>query len=135
VRVVADSHALIWYLIDDPRQRLSEAAIEALDRADATDGIAMSVATMIDLWYVVHTRRTLQPADLAALRDLAADPDTNLQAVPIDMDIAAAFARIPLEPLRDPYDRLILATAMALAVPLVTRDNKIRQSGLVTTIW
>ncbi len=51
------------------------------------------------------------------------------------MAVAAAFVRIPLEPLRDPYDRLILATAMALAVPLITRDNKIRQSGLVTTIW
>lgn len=51
------------------------------------------------------------------------------------MDVATAAERIPLDQLRDPYDRLILATAIALDVPLVTRDNKIRRLNLVETIW
>jgi PIN domain nuclease of toxin-antitoxin system len=135
VRVVADSHALIRYLLNDPDQRLSPEATAALEAAEASDGIVMSVATMVDLYYVVHARRALSPEDLAALRSLAGDPDTALEAVPIDMDVAAAAERIPLDQLRDPYDRLILATAMALDVPLVTRDDKIRQLHLAQTIW
>ena len=51
------------------------------------------------------------------------------------MDVAAAAERIPLEQLRDPYDRLILATAMSLDVPLVTRDDRIRRLDLAPTIW
>jgi PIN domain nuclease of toxin-antitoxin system len=135
VRVVADSHALVWYLLDDPDRRLSQQASAALEAAEATDGIVMSVATMVDLYYVTHARRALPPGDLDTLRSLASDPGAALQAVPIDMDIATAAEAIGLDQLRDPYDRLITATARVLDVPLVTRDNQIRRSGLVETIW
>jgi hypothetical protein len=33
VRVVADTRALIWYLLDDPERRLSSAALDALEEA------------------------------------------------------------------------------------------------------
>lgn len=135
MRVVADSHALIWYLLDDPDGRLSPEATTTLEAAEASDGIVMSVATMVDLYYVVHARGALPPEDLTALRSLVNDPDTALVAQSIDMDVATAAERIPLDRLRDPYDRLILGTAIALDVPLVTRDNKIRELNLVETIW
>jgi hypothetical protein len=50
VRIVADSHALYFYLFSPGR--LSEAALEALGEAADTDGIVVSVATIADLWYV-----------------------------------------------------------------------------------
>ncbi|MGH7490574.1 MAG: PIN domain-containing protein [bacterium] len=37
--------------------------------------------------------------------------------------------------LRDPIDCLIAATALAHHVPLITKDDRIRQSGVVPTIW
>lgn len=74
MRVVADSHALIWYLLDDPDGRLSPAAIEALEAAETSDGIVMSVATTVDLYYVVHARGALPPEVLTALRRLVNDP-------------------------------------------------------------
>ncbi|MEA2494004.1 MAG: hypothetical protein QOJ29_1915, partial [Thermoleophilaceae bacterium] len=37
--------------------------------------------------------------------------------------------------LTDPWDRFIVATAKALALPLVTRDAAIRDSNLIETIW
>jgi PIN domain nuclease of toxin-antitoxin system len=42
---------------------------------------------------------------------------------------------IPRSLLTDPWDRFIVATAKALAVPLVTRDERIRSANLVETIW
>ena len=36
---------------------------------------------------------------------------------------------------RDPMDRLIAATARALRIPLVTRDERLIDSLLVDTIW
>ena len=39
---------------------------------------------------------------------------------PVDVDVADAYFRIAHGLLRDPWDRLIVATATALALPLFT---------------
>ena len=36
---------------------------------------------------------------------------------------------------RDPFDALIVAVARDLRLPLITRDNAIRESGVVRVIW
>lgn len=55
MRVAADSHSIFWYVEASPR--LSEAATQALRDADARDGIVVSVATLVDLWYVTQTTK------------------------------------------------------------------------------
>ena len=54
---------------------------------------------------------------------------------PVTLEVAAAFQRIPRDSLGDPWDRFISATAMALELPLVTRDRKITELDLGETIW
>lgn len=135
MRVVADTHALVWYLLDDPDRRLSPAALTALEQAESTDGIAVSVASVVDLWYVIRMRGTFTDDQLDQVLRLVRDPETSLEAEPITLDVTAAFRQIPRDALGDPWDRFITATAMALGLPLVTRDGRIRESGLVETIW
>jgi PIN domain nuclease of toxin-antitoxin system len=135
VRVVADTHALVWYLLDDSDRRLPPAAPTALEGAESTDGIAVSVASVVDLWYVIRTRGTFTDDQLDQVVGLLCDPKTSLEAEPITLDVAAAFRQIPRDALGDPWDRFITATAMTLGLPLVTRDRRIRESGLVETIW
>jgi PIN domain nuclease of toxin-antitoxin system len=134
VRVVADTHALVWYLLDDPDRRLSPAALTALERAESTDGIAVSVASVVDLWYVIRTRGTFTDDQLDQVVGLLCDPDSTLEAEPITLDVAAAFRQIPRDALGDPWDRFITATAMALGLPLVTRDRRITELRLVEVI-
>jgi PIN domain nuclease of toxin-antitoxin system len=132
VRVLADSHAIVWHL--QGSERLSATAASALTEAETTDGVVVSIATMIDLWYVTQTTRKLTQANLAELRDmLASSPALILQ--PIDIVVVDATTSIPRDLLTDPWDRFIVGTARALALPLVTRDRAIRDSGLVPTIW
>jgi len=132
VRVLADSHAIVWHLRGSVQ--LSAPAASALVEAEVTDGVVVSVATLIDLWYVTQTTQKLTDADVAGLRDLlASSPAFILQ--PIDLAVVGATISIPRDLLTDPWDRFIVGTARALAVPLVTRDRAIRESGLVPTIW
>ena len=48
MRVLADSHAVVWYL--QGSDRLSAPAAQALSEAEETDGIVVSIATLVDLW-------------------------------------------------------------------------------------
>ncbi len=135
MRVVADTHALVRYLLDDPDRRLSPDARTALEQAESTDGIAVSVASVVDLWYVIRTRGTFTDDQLDRVLELLRDLETSLEAAPITLDVTAAFRQIPRDALGDPWDRFITATAMALGLPLVTRDGRIHKSGLVDAIW
>lgn len=132
MRVVADSHAIVWYIQGSPR--LSERAESALSQAEASDGIVVSVATLVDLWYVTQTTQGVTTDDLARLRStMVASPNVDLHA--IDVAVADAAVSIPRDALGDPWDRFILATARALELPLVTRDSRIQKTQLVETVW
>lgn len=132
MKVVADSHALVWFTQDSPR--LSGRAATVLREAEASEGIIVSVATLIDLWYVAQTTQAVSVRKLADLRDLlAASPAVDFH--PIDVAVVDAYTAISRELLTDPWDRFIVATALVLRVPLVTRDGAIQRSGLLGTIW
>ena len=53
----------------------------------------------------------------------------------ISPEIAALAVQFPEDYSRDPADRLIGATARAEGWPLVTRDQAMRASPLIRTIW
>ncbi len=132
MRVVADSHAIVWYV--QGSSRLSERAASALSEAEASDGVVVSVATLVDLWYVTQTTQGVTADDLATLRStMVASPKVDLH--PIDVAVTDAAVSIPRDALGDPWDRFILATALALELPLVTRDGRIQKTELVETVW
>jgi len=137
VTVVADTHALHWFLTAD--ERLSERARETISEAqqDPDAGVVVSVATRLDLHYLVRSKK--MTLDLA--RQLWAETDDaeiNIEAAAITKAVVEHFDREDLAPLRDPWDRLIVATAIGLDVPLVTKDKTITAvaaTGALEVIW
>lgn len=61
--------------------------------------------------------------------------EAGVDIKPITPEVAALAWQFPDDFSRDPADRLIAATARAEGLPLVTRDERIRQSRLLKTIW
>ena len=53
----------------------------------------------------------------------------------ISSEIAALSTMFPQAFPQDPADRLIAATARSLGLSLVTKDQRILDSGLLKTIW
>jgi PIN domain nuclease of toxin-antitoxin system len=54
---------------------------------------------------------------------------------PLTPEIAALATHFPPDFPLDPGDRLIVATARAEGLTLITRDERIRKSPLVKTLW
>ncbi len=130
--LVADTHAIIWYLADDPR--LSPTAATALDRASASgDPILIPSITLVELTYLVEKGR-LPAASRERLIEALADPDGPYELAPLDGDVAEAVQRIDRAAVPDLPDRVIAATALAWNAPLVSRDAKI-QGAQLQIIW
>ncbi len=137
MRVVADTHALVWFLEAD--ERLSVRAREVLQQAqqDPDGGLVVSLASRIDLHYLQRAGR-FSPADVRHWWTVTEDPSWNISSVAITDPVVARFDSADLAVLRDPWDRLITATAIDLGLPLVTKDRTITtigQAGAVEVIW
>ncbi|MDA8072371.1 MAG: PIN domain-containing protein [Actinomycetota bacterium] len=132
MRVVADSHAIVWFVAGS--SRLSEPAREALRAAERERALTVSIATFLDLWYVTQTTQGVTAGELHRL-EATLSASSAVDVHPIDEAVADAFATIDRSAVADPWDRLIMATAMTLNAPLITRDALIRQAGVVETIW
>jgi PIN domain nuclease of toxin-antitoxin system len=130
--VVADTHALIWYL--DAPDSLSAGAVSALDGAtEAGEPIFVSAISLVEILYLVEKGR-LPRIVLETVEAHLDIPNPAIVAISIDLMVARSLRRIPRSLVPDMPDRVIAATALHLGLPLITRDSKIRASG-VSTIW
>jgi PIN domain nuclease of toxin-antitoxin system len=115
-------------------ERLSPAAVSALDAAQASGKVIyLSSVSIVEVIYLIEKGR-LGSLVLGRLIDELSDPESGLILVPVDLAVAQAVRRIPRASIPDMPDRIIAATALHLGVPLVTRDQRIRTSG-VQTVW
>ena len=128
--ILLDSHVLIWAVADS--KRLSKAAASAIRRARRGDGLAVSAISAYEVaWQIASGRiQGYGTVETAVLRFLE-----GVTMRPITPEIAALAAQFPEDYPRDPADRLIGATARAEGLTLVTRDEKIRRSPLLRTVW
>src|SRR5262249_13865059 len=130
--VVADTHAIVWYLMEPAR--LSNAARAALNQAEqAGVPIFVSAITLIELRYLVEKGKL--PAEvLNRVEATLSQVNSPLELVPIDYSGTRALGQVPRDAVPDMPDRIIAATALHLGLPLVSCDRKIQVSA-VSTIW
>ncbi len=129
---VADTHAVIWYLMNDPR--LSPAAFQAMQNAAAVgDYVFVSAISLVEIVYLIDKGRFPQSLLTEAINTLN-DPMRELTLTALDDEIAQTMQQIPRTTVPDMPDRIIAATALHLNLPLVTADHKI-QAANIQTIW
>jgi PIN domain nuclease of toxin-antitoxin system len=128
--IVLDTHVLLWAVADS--KKLSRAADAAIRRSRQADGVAISAITLWELASLVARGRV---RDYGTVENSVNRLIEGVTIKPITPEIAALATQFPNDYPHDPADRLIGATARAEGLALVTRDENIRRSPLLKTIW
>jgi PIN domain nuclease of toxin-antitoxin system len=130
--IVLDTHAWVWW-ISSPEQ-ISQPAREVIDQAMERGEIYISSISSWEIALLIRKGRlelTMPVEDWVARSEAL----PFVEFVPFDNRIALLSNRLPAPLHEDPADRAIIATALTLGAPLVSRDTKIRDYPHVTTVW
>ncbi len=126
MRLLLDTHALIWWLLDDAR--LSRKAYGAIEEGE----VFVSAASVWEL-ATKHRLGRLPDAD-PLMHDLPrALADEFFVPLAITLSHARAAGGLPA-PHRDPFDRLLVAQAMLEDLWLVSNERPFDAYG-VKRLW
>ena len=115
MKLLLDTHALLWWLADDAR--LAEPARAEI--ADAANTVCVSAASAWELAIKARLGRLSMPDDLG--QQLLAN---SIVPMPVEVRHALAVRLLP-DHHRDPFDRLLVAQAKTEGLTIVTADQSI----------
>ena len=113
MRLLLDTHVVLWWLTDDPA--LSD---DIKARLDHDPDVYVSAATIWELAIKQAVGKLTAPVDLPErIRDC------GFAALAISFEHAITAGRLPLIH-RDPFDRMLVAQAQCEDLTLATRDPR-----------
>lgn len=126
---VADTHALAWYFTG-----AGKLGSEALDvfRASASGRGLIVVPTIVlaELMWISEKKRI--GLEFHELVDRI-EASQNFEVYPFDMEVLRTAERIRSIP--ELHDRIVVATAMLVGAKVLSKDEDLRQSGIVEVVW
>ena len=121
MRLLLDTHALLWWLNDDEKL---ESRVRGLIGDPANDVLVSAVS----LWEItVKLRIGKLDADIEEI--LAILPDQGFQRLDISDAHLIALAGLPVHH-RDPFDHLLMAQALAEDAHFVSEDQNVPLYGV-----
>ncbi len=131
--IVIDTHVLVWWVSGETC--LSTAADKAIKETLLNGSeVIVSAISAWEISMLIEKGRLILSMDVASWLDEVTHID-GVRFVPIDIETGIKSTLLPGEFHKDPADRMIVATARKLAVPLVTADEKMMHYEHVKTVW
>jgi PIN domain nuclease of toxin-antitoxin system len=126
---VLDTHTCVYSLLSPGK--LGKSARKELERIESGKGTAWIPAAVVAEIVILRELRRIK-IGLPEIKT-AVEQAPCLRFLPLDMRQLEEFAVHVT--VRDPFDRLILGATRALGAKLITKDSRLRESGVVQTIW
>ena len=122
MKLLLDTHILLWWLADDPA--LKPQARELI--ADPNNAIFLSSVTLWEIWLKHSIGKLTLPPDF---EERLANED--FESLPLAAAHTKGVASLPWLH-RDPFDRMLVAQAMVANLKLLTMDEQIAAYGSMT---
>ncbi len=118
MRVLLDTHALLWWLFNDPK--LSQLARDLIKEPGNT--VLMSSASAWEIATKYRLGKLPEAGEVAQnLPELLRT--ARIDVLPISVEHALAAGHLP-GPHRDPFDRMLIAQAQLERIPIITTDGE-----------
>ncbi len=128
MRALLDTHALLWWLSDDPA--LTKNARRVI--ADTRNTLVVSAASAWEIATKVRLGKLPTAADLVA--DFTGQMEREgFQLLPVSVDHAIRGGLLP-GPHNDPFDRMLIAQAQAENLPIISNEAAFDAYG-VRRVW
>jgi PIN domain nuclease of toxin-antitoxin system len=128
VRCLLDTHTLIWWMTTDPH--LSKTARSFID--EQHNVLVVSAVTAWEIATKVRLGRLTAAVDL--VQDFDADlTRERIEILPVSADHGIRAGLLP-GPHNDPFDRMLIAQALAENVPIISNDRALDGYG-VRRLW
>ena len=122
MRLLLDTHVLLWWLADDPS--LSGEAKEGVSAADSS--VFVSAASAWEISIKQALGKLEAPSDLVRQIEVH-----RFEPLPLTVSHAYAAGALPRHH-DDPFDRVLVAQAVAEGLTLVTKDPRMGLYGVGT---
>ena len=127
--LLLDTHTFIWLASD--RSQLPPRLVELI--ASESDGLFISSITVTEVGLLSNAGRinTYGSCEDFLFKNLKS---LGIHEIPIDVQIALASTQLP--PIhRDPFDRIIIATAQVHGMTILTKDRTIPTYPKTKVVW
>lgn len=125
--VLLDTHAFLWW--SGEPERLSQTACSFLENKENL--MLLSFASVWEIQIKVQPGKLRLSKSLASI--LEVQQQNGIGFLRIELAHILRLEQLPLYH-KDPFDRLLVAQAMAEDIPILSKDALIAQYG-VRTIW
>ena len=128
MRILLDTHALIWWLADSGRlsETVRHAIFDPLNEKQVSAATAWEITTK-------HRLGKLPGCELIAADVAGAIAHQGFAELPITVADAARAGALP-GPHRDPFDRMLIAQALAHDLVIVSNESRFDGYG-VRRLW
>lgn len=128
MRLLLDTHAFLWFILDDPLLSANARGLIAAPRNE----IAISPASYWEIAIKIGIGKYSLGEPVAGFfeREIAVN---QFRILPIEPRHVAPLTTMPFHH-RDPFDRLIIAQAMIEQIPVISADTAFDKYS-VTRLW
>ena len=117
MRLLLDTHAFLWYILDDPQLSATADALIS----DPTNEIEVSPASYWEIAIKIRLKKYSlpEPYEVFFDREIASN---DFRILHIQVKHTAPLTTMPFHH-RDPFDRLIVAQALVEQIAIVSNDT------------
>jgi len=126
---VADTHALLWWFTDSPK--ISFKASEIFEKCEKGNGVIFIPSIVIAESMSIFEKKRIA----FNFKNLFKRIHDSENFILIALDYPILQKMVNLIEIPELHDKIIVATAKYLNLPLITKDESLQELSCVKTIW